>query len=132
MIDCLLIERGYWWRLFLLKRLVDFVIIHILHDPVGGRLQIVLVLNEGAFGSIGSEAHGDQHVHIFLRPFGDADCSLQLISHGGSRVDEEVGYVEVLGDLDERVQFLGHPLFEDETVGNGQQVLGSGLEVMPR
>lgn len=47
-------------------------------------------------------------------------------------MDEEVGYVEMLGDLDEGIQFLGHPLFEDETVGDGQQVLGSGLEVMPR
>jgi hypothetical protein len=38
----------------------------------------------------------------------------------------------VLRDLNERIQLFGHPLFEDEAVGHCQQVLRSGLEVVPR
>ena len=74
----------------LLERLIDLVVIHIFHDPIGSSLQIVLLFDEGTLGSISSEAHRDQHIYVLLRPLRHTHCSFQLISHGGSRVDEEV------------------------------------------
>lgn len=65
----LITERGLCGCLGFREGVIDSVVVHVLHDPVGGGLEVVLGLEQSPFGCVLGEAHVDQLVHVLCGIF---------------------------------------------------------------